>query len=163
MAGLMQGCGTISSMESVSGACPLNRSQFDKLSVLDFKSTATAENAEAGKIFADKIADEIEKKNLFNKVVRGPVEGEALVICGEITRCDEGSAAARFWVGMGAGSSYFDADVQFKNNSEKSDLAAIKVDKNSWVLGGGLAASQTVEVFMSQAAKKIATELENSH
>jgi hypothetical protein len=35
----------------------------------------------------------------------------------------------------------------------------INVNKNSWVLGGGLAAGQTPESYMKEASKKIAQEV----
>ena len=39
-----------------------------------------------------------------------------------------------------------------------ASLGQIVTDKNSWALGGGLAATQTPEGFMRGAAKKIAAE-----
>ena len=41
----------------------------------------------------------------------------------------------------------------------QSQLGVINVDKNSWALGGAIAAGQSVDHFMNQAAKKIADEL----
>ena len=38
-------------------------------------------------------------------------------------------------------------------------LDELVVDKNSWALGGALAAGQTVEQFMKASAEKIAEEL----
>jgi hypothetical protein len=67
----------------------------------------------------------------------------------------EGNAALRMFVGMGAGSSYFDANVRFSDSRGKS-LGMIRVDKNSWALGGGLAATQTVDTYMREGAKKTA-------
>ena len=62
-------------------------------------------------------------------------------------------------IGLGAGSSYFDADVVFSDNPSGRRLGQISTDKNSWFLGGGLAAGQSVEGFMHGAAKKVAKEL----
>lgn len=154
------GCGTISGLQSSSGGSP-SRFKYDKVAVLDFENSVSGRSGSGnpmGCLFADKIADELERRNMFSKVVRGPVDGDALVISGRITRCDDGNSSLRFWIGMGAGSSYFDADVNFKNSSG-TELGTMKVDKNSWVLGGGIAAGQTVQTFMSDAAKKIADEL----
>lgn len=168
-------CGTVSDMESADGKPLFDASSFQKVAVLDFGNSAPTKHSKkekidehnekvdiAGRLFADKIAAEIRKRNLFAEVVRGKTEGEALVIYGDVTRYAEGNAAARLFIGLGAGSSYFDAEVNFKSNTEGSNLAVLKVDKNSWVLGGGIAAGQTVENYMKTAAEKIADELTKS-
>ena len=169
------GCGTVSNMESAGGAELFDASNYSRVTILDFVNSAPTESAKKEKIdehnakvdiatrlFADKIASKIRAKGIFDEVLRGEVEGDAIVIEGAITRYEEGSALARLMIGLGAGSSYFDADVEFKSNLSGEDLAILKVDKNSWVLGGGLAAGQTVEGYMNEAAKKIAEELEKS-
>lgn len=69
----------------------------------------------------------------------------------------EGSAALRFWVGLGAGNSYFDATTEFRDADGRM-LGRILTDKNSWGLGGAIAAGQTPETFMNSAAQKIALE-----
>ncbi len=159
-------------MESTADAPLLDVSQYQTVSILDFANATstkkkTNEKAKeyndsveiAGRLFADKIAAELRKAGMFAEVVRGATEKEALVIYGDITRYAEGNAAARLMIGLGAGSSYFDAMVSFKDNLKDSDLAVMEVDRNSWVLGGGIAAGQTVEGYMDKAAKKIAEEL----
>jgi hypothetical protein len=60
---------------------------------------------------------------------------------------------------MGAGSSYFDAILRCKDADSGQQIGEIVVDKNSWALGGGLAAGQTVQGFMEGAAKKAAAQL----
>ncbi|MCP6726053.1 DUF4410 domain-containing protein, partial [Klebsiella pneumoniae] len=62
--------------------------------------------------FPDMIAQEIRATGAFPEVVRGPSTGAALVVSGRITRLTEGNSALRFMVGMGAGSSYFDATTE---------------------------------------------------
>ena len=74
-----------------------------------------------------------------------------------VTRFVEGNAALRLFIGMGAGSSYFDATTRFKDSTGKV-LGEIKTDKNSWGLGGSIAAGQTVFKFMENAAEKVAEE-----
>ena len=65
----------------------------------------------------------------------------------------------RMLIGLGAGSSYFDANVRFTANESGELLGQMKVDKNSWALGGGMASGQTVDTYMRAAAKKIASEI----
>jgi len=60
---------------------------------------------------------------------------------------------------MGAGSSYFNAITDLADSESQQSIGQIITDKNSWPLGGGIAATQTVETFMQGAAKKIAAEV----
>lgn len=63
----------------------------------------------------------------------------------------------RLFIGMGAGSAFFEADVYFRD-SKGATVGKIKADKNSWALGGGVAAAQNPTMFMNGAAEKIAKE-----
>ena len=163
---LVSGCGTTSKMKPAPGADIRSLQKYNQVCVLDFvnktskKSDAGPQYVQTqGRRFADLIALELEKKSAFEKVahVAAPQLG-SLVIKGDITRCVEGSAAMRFLVGFGAGSSYFDAVVQFADADTGQQLGEIVIDKNSWVLGGGIASTQTVEAFMEGAAKKVAEQ-----
>lgn len=177
-------CGTTSnikpeqkSWESASAAAPgaspgIDLSSYDKVAVLDFtdatdKSKMKADAARsysdtmasAVRAFPDLIAQKIRDTGAFQEVVRGPSAGKTLVISGRITRLVEGNGALRLLVGMGAGSSYFDATTDLADGESGSVLGHITTDKNSWALGGGLAATQTVQSFMQGAAEKIAQQL----
>ena len=170
--GVLSGCGTTSALRTQDSKVLPNLSKYTQVVVLDFKD-GTMKNIKdekkhlayqeavmnAGKNFADRIASEIRKTTIFTEVSRAQLTEDAIVISGVITRYEEGSSAMRFWVGMGAGSSYLDAEVNFDDNLNHQELGTIKVDKNSWFLGGGLASGQTVEAFMQVAAQKIAKEL----
>ena len=165
-AALFSGCGTTSNMKPAAGADLRSLQKYSQVCVLDFGNKTSGKSGAGpeyvptqGRRFADLIALELEKKAAFGKVahVAAPQLG-SLVIKGDITRCVEGSAAMRYLVGLGAGSSYFDATVQFADADTGQQLEEINVDKNSWVLGGGIASTQTVEAFMEGAAKKIAEQ-----
>lgn len=110
--------------------------------------------------FADRIAAEIRETGAFSTVRREQGEGKVLVVGGRITRLKEGNGAARLFIGFGAGSSFFDATVVLRDGETGQTLGEIVVDRNSWPLGGVVAATQTVERFMNGAAKKTAAELE---
>jgi hypothetical protein len=164
---LLAGCGTTSNLKPVTGANIRIIQKYSRASVLDFgdKANAKTETAsqkvqEPGRHFADLIALALENSKAFEKVTRGtaPQPG-SLSVSGDITRCVEGSSSLRFWIGMGAGSSYFDATVQFADADTGEKLGEILVDKNSWALGGGIAAGQTIQSFMEAAAKKIAAQV----
>lgn len=169
---LLQGCGTTSGLKPVDEAAVLDFSNYDRVVVLDFadhtdksglkpdkRIVYEAKTSAATRTFAELIAAEIRKTGAYAEVLRAETEEPAIVVSGSIVRLEEGNATARFLVGMGAGSSYFDAAVFFADSQSDAHLAEVKVDKNSWALGGGLAAGQTVEHFMQGAAKKVAREL----
>jgi hypothetical protein len=166
-AAFLGGCGTTSTLKPVAGADIRSIQKYSQVSVLDFgskpgaKTDATPEHLqELGRQFADKIALELENTKAFEKVTRAtaPQPG-SLLVSGDITRCTEGSASLRLWIGMGAGSSYFDATVEFADADTAQKLGVVLVDKNSWALGGGIAGAQTVERFMQAAAKKVAAQV----
>ena len=169
---LLQGCGTTSGLKSADEATVLDFSGYDRVVVLDFADQTNksgmkadkrvlyeAKTATATRIFAEMIAAEIRKTGAYAEVLREPSGQPAITVSGTIIVYKEGNAAARALIGLGAGSSYFDAEVLFSDLITSERLADVRVDKNSWALGGGLAAGQTVEHFMQGAAKKIAREL----
>lgn len=172
---LLSGCGTTSSFKPMQAANIQSIQKYTQVSVQDFanQTAGNAKEADAakqqqvaekikahGRHFADLIALELGKTKAFEKVDRGekPAAG-TLVVSGNITRCVEGNPSLRFWIGMGAGSSYFDALVLVSDADTGQQLGQFEVDKNSWALGGGLAADQTVQKFMEAAAKHVAAEL----
>lgn len=168
---LLAGCGSTSKMKSASGEKFVCDKQFDAVFVVRFKDEVPdRKKLERSKVewacghFADLIVREIEKGGAFASVSR-PSKGNnppcesPLVVAGEITRFVEGSAFARFMVGLGAGSSYFDATVRLYDAKTREVIGVIEVDKNSWGLGGGYASSQTPEKFMEGAAKQIAKQV----
>ncbi len=108
--------------------------------------------------FADRIATELKKRGKFSSVARNAKpDANTVVISGTITKYDEGSVAKRMLLGMGFGMALFEANVEFRDN-KGTGIGSIKVDKNSWPLGGGLAAGQDPQGFMDGAAKKVAEE-----
>jgi hypothetical protein len=158
---LLASCGTTSSLQDARGTNVTLARKFSKVTVQDFKSAFRDKEGKAGAAqisFADRIAAEINKRSKFTNVGRNvKPDGNTLVITGTITKYEEGNPSLRFWVGMGAGSAFFEADVQFRDGKGAS-IGRIKVDKNSWALGGGVAAGQSPQTFMDGAAEKIAEE-----
>jgi hypothetical protein len=169
-------CGTTSGVRSDpssdSKVAEPDLAGYDKVIVLDFTDATdkakikekdlqayTDTVATATRTFPDLIAQKLRSTGAFAEVVRGPSEGKALVISGRIMRLAEGNAAARFLVGFGAGSAYFDATTDLADKESGAKLGDILTDKNTWALGGAFAAAQNVPAFMDGAAKKIATEL----
>jgi len=167
---LATGCGSVSGFRS--GTTMPSLAGYSRVVVNDFTNQAHFPGTDpakrqgyedqlaiAGRTFADWIAAELRTTGAFAEVSRTPIEDKAAVVSGIITRYHEGSAAMRFLVGLGAGSSYFDADVMVTDGQDRHTIGTFLVDKNSWFLGGGVAATQTPETFMRGAAKKIAKDL----
>ena len=159
------GCGTTSKLKATQGCNLQSLQKYRQVSVLDFADKTSGKEPgnkmrEHGQHFADLIAVELIKTKAFDKVdrVESPQPG-SLAISGDITRCTEGSSSLRYWIGLGAGSSYFDATLRYCDADSGQQIGEIIVDKNSWALGGGLAAEQTVQKFMEGAAKKAAAQL----
>lgn len=159
---LMTSCGSTTTLKSTQGAeLAVSARKFQKVIVKDFTTSVRSTGVEAEiatSTFPEHIAALIRRSGAFKTVTRdGPADEKTLVISGVITRYTEGSAMMRYVVGMGAGSAYFDATTQFSDSSGAS-LGSIVTDKNSWGLGGAIAATQTPQAFMSEAAQKIAAE-----
>jgi hypothetical protein len=139
--------------------------KYSRVSVLDFADKTNGKSPgdkmrEQGRHFSDLIALELNRTKAFEAVERADApRAGSLTVSGDITKCVEGNAALRAWIGFGAGSSYFDAIVRCSDADTGQPLGEIVVDKNSWVLGGGLAQGQTVQTFMEGAAKKVADQL----
>ncbi len=70
-------------------------------------------------LFADAFA------NGFGDRVPLVEEGEEVTVIGRIVDCSTGSEAAKFWVGMGAGSGFTTFDVKFVDAASGETLAAI--------------------------------------
>ena len=155
------GCGTTSGLQGQQGTTLTSASRFSKVSVRNFK-VSVSEHAEqaawSAVAFPDVIAAEIRKASRFSSVMRnGTPDSNTVVIDGVVTKYDEGSTSKRMWLGMGFGMAFLEATVTFRD-SKGNSIGTIKVDKNSWPLGGGLAAGQNPHSFMSDAADKIAEE-----
>ncbi len=172
----MTACGTTSNVKSGTSeeavAALPDVSGYDKVVVLDFtdatdKSKIKPKDLQAytdavttaTRTFPDLIAQKLRTTGAFTEVTRAPLEGKTLQISGKITRYQEGNAAARLLVGFGAGSSYFDATTDLVDTESNAALGHVTTDKNSWALGGAIAATQNVNNFMQGAAEKIAKDL----
>ncbi|MDJ0926627.1 MAG: DUF4410 domain-containing protein [Gammaproteobacteria bacterium] len=168
---LLGACGTYSEMTTESGEAPV-LPIYSTVVVTDFADATEPKGLDddefvahreqlqvAGRHFADIIAAELRTEGLYETVLRESTDQEALVIGGEITRHVEGDAFARFMIGLGAGSSYFDAIIRFSDNKSGESLGKMIIDKNSWALGGGIASGQTVEGYMNNAANRVSEEI----
>jgi Domain of unknown function (DUF4410) len=171
-AATLSSCGTTSSLEAPAERASIDLSRYSKLLVEDFGDQATAKMkpearpllepkvAAATKLFPDQIASVVRAGGGFDEVLRnGTPDAQTLVLRGAITQYDPGNATLQLLVGFGAGTANLDSTLDLIDGGTGVVLGTWKVDKNSWALGGVLAASQKPEDFMQEAAKKIGTEL----
>lgn len=169
---LLAACGTTSSLQAAKESQAVDLTRFSRLLVEDFTDEATAKAKpearpllqlkldSAVKVFPDQIAAVTRSGGGFDEVVRsGTADASTLVLRGAITQFDAGNATLRWMVGFAAGNVNFDARLQLVDGGTGESLGTWDVDKNSWALGGGIAATQTPEGFMQEAASKIGTEL----
>ncbi len=169
---LLAACGTTSSLKAPEETKAVDLTRFSRLLVEDFTDEATAKAKpevqpllkpkleNAVKLFPDQIASVAKSAGGFDEVVRsGDPDASTLVLRGAITQFDEGNAALRWMVGFAAGNVNFDSRLQLVDGGTGATLGTWDVNKNSWALGGGIAATQTPEGFMQEAAAKIGAEL----
>jgi Domain of unknown function (DUF4410) len=149
----------------------IDLSSYDRVVVLDFSDATNTIGmkpdqvraysdtvATATRTFADLIAQKVRDGKAFHEVLRGPNSGAALVVSGRITRLVEGNSFARLML-PGAGMSHFEATTELTDAATGHVLGHLNTDNKSWALGGGIAASQSVQTFMNEAAEKIALQL----
>jgi Domain of unknown function (DUF4410) len=147
-------------------------SGYDKVVVLDFADATDTSKLKPDQLrahnemmaadlhqFSDLIARSVRDTGAYSEVVREPGPGKALVISGRVTRLVEGNSTLRLLIGMGAGSSYFDAEVKLSDSETGNTLGSATTGNNSWPLGGMLASGQTVQGFLELSAIKIANRL----
>lgn len=109
-----------------------------------------------GRRFADMLANEIIKKDLFDKIDRNIESDEdALLIDGDILKYQEDDAMLRFVVGWGAGSSKFNAQANLRDNKTKKIIASINVNETSGITGG-FANKHKIKHTIRAAAKSVA-------
>jgi hypothetical protein len=154
-------CGTVGSLQRTTN---VTARKYDRVVVQNFTASVpddeTEKAAQAQSGYPDAIAAALVRKGVRIPVVRTAGAGQgALVVSGHINRCEDGAASLRFWIGMGAGSTYFDATTRISDGGSGTSLGTIKHDKNSWPLGGIIASTQTVDSFMRMAAERTADEI----
>ncbi len=102
------------------------------------------------------IADALRKKGYTVETGTAPKKG-ALVLSGKVTRFEHGSGAARFWVGMGAGSSNMFTDFVLEDRSAKKTLSKFEVIATSGGRGGAFAAGSFMEAHLEDGSNKAAS------
>ena len=169
---VISACGGYSKMTAEEGGEPV-LPVYTTAIVIDFNDATTPEQelvqqdlaehrkkvAIAGRRFADLIAAQLMADELYSVVLRQPSQADALLITGDITRYVEGHPRDRLLIGVFSGRSRLESVIQLSDNRSGDAVGEMTIDPHSWVLGGLLAAGQTVEDYMEKAAEKVADEI----
>ncbi len=160
----LAGCGSTSNLTGPDGKPAVFR-PYQRVVVMTVTPTPEdpvkkAAVAEGCTYFTTSLVEALRARQIAAEVSQdsGNVAG-ALVVSGAMTRFEKGDAGARLLWGFGAGSSYLDAALVFKDGDSGQEVGHLSVNRNSWALGGIIASSQTAESFAEDAARKIAGEV----
>ena len=169
---VISACGGYSEMIAEEGS-EVALPDYTTAIVIDFNAATTPEQelvqqdlaehrkkvAAAGRRFADLIATQLMADEIYSVVLRQPASADALLITGDITRLVEGHPRDRLLIGMFSGRSRLEGVIRFADNRSSDAIGEMSIDPHSWVLGGLLAAGQTVDDYMEKAAEKVADEI----
>jgi hypothetical protein len=117
------------------------------------------EKAQIEQRFNRIIADDLRTKGFNAQAINGQAT-TGLVLTGKVTRFEHGSGAARFLVGMGAGSSNLYTDFQLTDVKTKKVLSKFEVIATS---GGNSAPGGFISAHMTDGAKKVADYLSKAN
>lgn len=162
---LLSGCGTTSEMRpAASGASPVKK--YRSVYVEDLGTTGAetdvgpSELEWAGTQFAEMIAGNIMKQAPGAEVLRsGQRKPEGLTLSGNITQYVEGSAAARYLVGMGVGNCNLEANLYLRENATGKTVGTVKVDQFGYIMGGMIASVQKPRDLIRISAPKVGEEV----
>ena len=110
-------------------------------------------------VYNIRIADELRKKGFQAKVSTGKPANSGIVLNGKVTKFEHGSGAARFWVGMGAGSSNLYTTFTLTDLDHHEDLAIFEVIGTSGGSGGWTAMGSFMNAHLIDGGKKVAQYL----
>ena len=105
--------------------------------------------------YASQIARELRDQGYHASAVSGPVK-EGIVIKGNATMIDRGSAAQRIWVGMGAGASHLDTYFTIEDRTQRKVLAKFEIKATSGGRGGFSSAGSFMDEHILDGAEKVA-------
>jgi hypothetical protein len=117
----------------------------------DIKRT-TEEKDEIHDVYNQKIAEALRAKGYNAKYVTEPAKS-GIVITGDVTKIEHGSGAARFFVGMGAGSANMYTNFKIEDRSATKTLSKFQIIATS---GGSSSTTSFLDTHMADGAKKVA-------
>ncbi len=148
---------------------PLDRAAFDKSTPIFVESVNTTNATFSGDKSADvkrvteekdaihdmynqKIAEALRTKGYNAKFVTEPAKS-GIVISGDVTKIEHGSAAARYFVGMGAGSANMYTNFKIEDRAAAKTLSKFQIIATS---GGTSGLGSYLDQHLADGAKKVA-------
>jgi len=116
------------------------------------------EKSKISDMFNTKIAEALRAKGYDAKAVISAPK-TAVVMTGEVTRIDNGSAAARYFAGMGAGSSNLYTNFKIEDRSQGKVLSKFEIIATS---GGESGFGSYLDQHLKNGAKQLAEYVEKS-
>ena len=118
--------------------------------------------AEIHNRFAREVADQLRKKGFKAQAVESaPANG--MVLSGKVSKIENGSAAARIMVGMGAGSANMFTDFKLTNAKSQKVLGKFEIIATSGGNGGFQAAGSYLNAHIIDGAEKAAAYISESN
>lgn len=105
--------------------------------------------------YASQIAKALREKGYNANAVSTPQKA-GIVISGNVTMLDRGSAAKRIWVGMGAGASNLDTDFTIEDRSKHTVLSKFEIKATSGGRSGLASSGSFVDEHISDGGEKVA-------
>lgn len=106
--------------------------------------------------YAQKIVEHLRAKGFNAQLATAPVK-TGVTISGTVTKVEHGSAAARFFVGMGAGSANMFADFMITDRAKNTTMSKFQVIATS---GGTSGLGSYLNRFLNDGGKKVAEYVE---
>ncbi len=131
-----------------------NNAAFDGYDEND-KDKKSSDIRKIGSSYASQIAKALRDEG-YNANAVSTTAKAGIVITGNVTMIDRGSAAKRMWVGMGAGSSNLDTDFTIEDRSQHKVLSKFEIKATSGGRGGLASTGSFVDEHMSDGGEKVA-------
>lgn len=105
--------------------------------------------------YASEIAKALREEG-YNANAISTTSKKGIVISGNVTMIDRGSAAKRMWIGMGAGASNLNTDFTIEDRTQRKVLSKFEIKATSGGRGGLASTGSFVEEHMSDGGEKVA-------
>lgn len=106
--------------------------------------------------YAAKIVEHLKEKGFNAQLATAPTKS-GVTITGFVTKVENGSAAARYFVGMGAGSANMFADFMIVDKTKNTTLSKFQIIATS---GGESGMGSYLTRFLNDGGKKVAEYIE---
>jgi Domain of unknown function (DUF4410) len=104
--------------------------------------------------FANEIVKELRAEG-YNANIAPVMSKTGIVISGNVTMVDRGSAAKRIWVGMGAGASNLKTEFTIEDRSKKQVLSKFVINATSGGRGGLSASGSFIDEHITDGSEKV--------